>query len=118
MNENVAESAQEETVFVEEEAISDKKQKTWTDEVVVAGEDLLGFVKKLVKETAVRRLVIKNEKRRIHLEIPLALGVAGIALLPYLAAVALIAALATDCTILVEREVEEIKEKSPETPES
>ncbi len=116
MTEHTEEKAYEETVHVEEEAAREEKS-TWTEEVVVAGEDLLGFVKNLVKETAVRRLVIKNEKRHINLEIPLALGLAGIALLPYMAAVALIAALATDCTILVERVAEEPKEKTYETRE-
>ncbi|MCB8921708.1 MAG: DUF4342 domain-containing protein [Ardenticatenaceae bacterium] len=104
----------EETINVEEEA-APEPGNTWTEEVVVAGEDLLGFVKNLVKETAVRRLVIKNEKRHIHLEIPLALGVVGIAWLPVFSAVALIAALVTDCTILVERAVDEPVEKEPET---
>ena len=50
-----------------------------------------------------RRIIIKNEARRIHFEIPLALGLAGIALLPVYSALALIAALVADCTILVER---------------
>ncbi len=114
MSEYVEEKLSEEAIFVEEEPTAQKQQKSWSEEVVVAGEDLVGFVKKLVKETAVRRLVIKNEKRHIHLEIPLALGMAGIAFLPYMAAVALIAALATDCIILVERVAEEPAEKTPE----
>ncbi|MBE2198779.1 MAG: DUF4342 domain-containing protein [Anaerolinea sp.] len=80
-----------------------KEEESWTEEFVVAGEELVNFVKKLVKETTVRRLVIKNEARHIHLEIPLVLGVAGIALLPVYAALGLVAALVTDCTILVER---------------
>jgi len=41
------------------------------------------------------------------------MGVAGIALLPVYSAVALIAALVTDCTILVERH-EPMQEKEPE----
>ena len=48
-------------------------------------------------------LSFKNEAKRINFEFPLALGVVGIALLPVWAAVALIAALVTDCKILVER---------------
>lgn len=107
-----AESAAEETIHVEEETASEPGKKSgWTEEFVVAGEDLLGLVKKLVRETTVRRLVIKNEARHIHLEIPLVLGVAGIALLPVFTAVALIAALVIECTILVERTPD--KEKAP-----
>lgn len=99
----------EEKIHVDEtEESTTSQEESWTEEFVVAGEELLGFVKKLIKETTVRRLVIKNESRRIHLEIPLVLGVAGIALLPIYSAVALVAALVTDCTILVER----VEEKS------
>jgi hypothetical protein len=66
-----------------------------------------------VREVTVRRLVIRNEKMNLNLEIPLVLGVTGIALLPVYSAVALIAALVTDCTILVERH-EKVVEKEPE----
>ena len=79
------------------------RQGTGWEEITVAGEELFGVVKKLINETAVRRIIIKNESRRIHFEIPLLLGVAGIALLPVYAALAMIAALVADCTILVER---------------
>ena len=70
-------------------------------------------IKKLVKEATIRRVVVKNEKHNIHLEVPLVLGVAGIALVPFYAGLALIAALVTDCTILVERK-EPVVEKGPE----
>jgi hypothetical protein len=99
-------------IHVEEEATHQSGQPDWTEEFVVAGEELVGMVKKLVHETNIRRVVVKNEARRIHLEIPLLLGVAGIALLPLYSALALIAALVTDCTILVERIAEEPAEKA------
>lgn len=86
-------------IHIEEEV----EETSWTEEVVVAGGELVGAVQRLVNETSVRRLVIRNEARRIHLQVPLLLGVAGIALAPAYAALALIAALVTDCTILVER---------------
>ncbi|MCA9957444.1 MAG: DUF4342 domain-containing protein, partial [Anaerolineales bacterium] len=80
-----------EKIHVDETENEVHEEESWTEEFVVAGEELVGFVKKLVKETTVRRLVIKNEARHIHLEIPLVLGVAGIALLPVYAAVGLVA---------------------------
>ena len=94
-----------EKIDVEEEATTEstEKGKSWTEEFTVAGEDLMAKVKKLVHETSVRRVVIKNEAKRIHFEIPLAVGVVGIALLPVWSAIALIAALVTDCKILVDR---------------
>jgi len=101
----------EEKVNVEEETTETKQgQHSWTEEFVVAGGELVNVVKQLVHETTVRRLVIKNEAKNVHLEIPLVLGLAGIWLLPVYSALGLIAALVTDCTILVER-----TEKKPET---
>lgn len=101
----------EEKIDVEEEAAAEGEQgQSWTEEFVVAGEELVNTIKQLVQEAGVRRIVIKNEAQRIYLEIPLVLGVAGIALLPVYSAVALIAALVADCTITVER-----VEKAPES---
>jgi hypothetical protein len=94
----------------EEEPVKVNEGRNWSEEFTVAGNELLNMVKKLVHETTVRRIVIKNDARRIHFEIPLVLGVAGVALLPVYSAIALIAALVAECSILVER-----AEKSPET---
>jgi hypothetical protein len=80
---------------------------TWTEEFTVAGEELVDTVRRLAREVGVRRIVIKNEEKRILFEIPLFLGIAGIAFLPIYASVALIAALVADCTIAVERVAED-----------
>ncbi len=85
------------------EEIHTEDETVWTEEVKVAGKDLWETLKGLFHEVNVRRIVIKNEDKRVLLEIPIVLGIAGIALLPWWSAVALIAALATDCSILVER---------------
>jgi hypothetical protein len=93
----------EEKIDVEETAEATDEQSNWTEEFMVAGEELIATVKRLVHETAVRRLVIKNEARNLHLEIPLVVGLAGMALWPVYAALGVIAALSTDCTIMVVR---------------
>ncbi len=85
------------------EEVHTEDETVWTEEVKVAGKDLWETLKGLFHEVNVRRIVIKNEEKRVLLEIPIVLGIAGIALLPWWSAVALIAALATDCSILVER---------------
>ena len=82
------------------EAIRDRVQ-----EFTVDGDQVLAKVKELVHEGNVRRLIIKNEGGATLLEIPLTVGVIGAALLPVFAAVGALAALATRCTILVEREL-------------
>jgi len=100
--ETVDTSAAEEEINVEEDVMDDGTE--WSEEFIAAGSDIMDAVKRLVHEAGVRRIVIKNEEKRIHLEIPLWLGVAGIALLPFYAALGVIAALVIDCKILVERE--------------
>lgn len=89
------------------------EQKDWGEEFVVAGEELVSTIKNLVREAAIRRIVVKNEKYNVHLEVPLVLGVAGLALVPFYAGLALIAALVTECTILVDRKEPAVK-KEPE----
>jgi hypothetical protein len=74
-----------------------------TEEFRVDGDELLAKVRQLIHEGNIRRVIIKNEEGRTLVEFPLTVGVIGAALLPVLAAVGAIAALATDCTIVVER---------------
>lgn len=75
------------------------------EEFKVKGEDVIRTVKRLVAEGNVRRIIIKNKDGKSLVEIPLTIGVVGAALAPMLAAVGAIAALVTDCTIVVEREI-------------
>jgi hypothetical protein len=101
-----AKSKLNEEIHVEEEPAAEEQagnERVWTEEFVVAGRDLLDTVMNLVHEATVRRIVIRNADKRILFEIPIVLGVAGIALLPVYSALALIAALVADCSILVER---------------
>ena len=80
-----------------------ENESAWTEEIKVAGKDLWETLKGLFHEVNIRRIVIKNEEKRVLLEIPIVLGIAGIALLPWWSMVALVAALVTDCSIMVER---------------
>jgi hypothetical protein len=74
-----------------------------TEEFKITGDEMLAKVRELVHEGNVRRLIIKSESGITLLEVPLTVGVIGAALLPVLAAVGALAAVATDCTIVVER---------------
>ena len=73
------------------------------DEFTISGDEVVAKVKELVREGNVRRLIIKNEDGHTLLEVPLTVGVIGAALLPVFAAIGALAALATRCTIVVER---------------
>ena len=76
------------------------------EEFKVNGEELLGKVKQIIKEGNVRRISVKNKDGKTIIELPLTIGVVGAALAPILAAVGAIAALVTECTIMVERDEE------------
>jgi hypothetical protein len=72
----------------------------------VSGSDLVDKVKELLHEGNIRRIVIKQDGRTV-MELPLTLAAVGVVLAPVLAAVGAFAALATDCSIVVERIIEE-----------
>jgi len=73
-----------------------------TEEIKVSGANLKAKLKEIIRKGTVRRVVIKNGQGRTVLDIPLAAGIVGAALLPFWAAVGGIAALASDFTIVVE----------------
>jgi hypothetical protein len=73
-----------------------------TEEFKVSGANLKAKLKEVLRKGTVRRVVIKNAQGRTVLDIPLAAGILGAALLPFWAAVGGIAALASDFTIVVE----------------
>lgn len=77
-----------------------------TEEFTISGDQVVAKVKELVREGNIRRIIIKNEDGRTILEVPLTLGVIGAALLPVFAAIGAAAALATRCTIVVERDTD------------
>ena len=66
-------------------------------------DKVIDGVQKLVNEGNVRRLIVKNAAGQTIVEAPLTLGVVGAALAPVWAAIGAIAAMATDCTITVEK---------------
>ena len=79
------------------------EEKIRTEEFAISGEKLVATVKKLMHQGNIRRITIKNKEGRSLIEIPLTIGVVGALLLPTLAAIGAIAALVTECTIVVER---------------
>ena len=77
---------------------------TYTEEHVISGDKLIATVKDLIHETNVRHIIIKNERDETLIEIPLAVGVVGVLLLPVWAALGAIAALAANLKIIVVRD--------------
>lgn len=95
-------------------------RRAFSEELEVAGSQLVERVRELIEEGNVRRLIIRNQEGRTLLEIPLTFGVvAGGAMLvfwPLLAGLAAIGGLLARVRIEVVREepeatVEDVKEK-------
>jgi len=78
-------------------------RKVRREEFSVSADTLIERVKQLIHEGNVTRIVVKDEKGKTLFEMPATVGVVGAILAPWLAALGAIAALATRCTLVVER---------------
>jgi len=78
-------------------------EKVFTEEFQVDGDELLSKIKKLVHAGNIRRIIIRNEKGKTLVDIPLTIGVVGVLMAPQLAAVGAIAAQLSKGSIVVER---------------
>jgi uncharacterized OB-fold protein len=77
--------------------------KYTSEEYTVSGSNLVDRVKELLHEGNVTRVIVKDEAGKVLLEIPVTVGVVGVVLAPWLAALGVIAALVANCRIVVER---------------
>jgi hypothetical protein len=73
------------------------------EEYSVSGSNLVDRVRELLHEGNVTRVIVKDEGGKVLLEIPATVGVVGVVLAPWLVALGVIAALVTNCKIVVER---------------
>lgn len=87
----------------EESAANAAADEAKTETFSVSGDKLVDEVKRIVREGNARRILVKSEEGKVLMEIPLSFGLVGVVLLPFLAGLGAIAALATRCTIMVER---------------
>jgi hypothetical protein len=83
------------------------KERTWMEEIEVAGNQLVERVKELIAEGNVRRLILRTQDDKLILEIPLTAGavVGGVVTLfaPLLAALGALAALVAKVKVQVVR---------------
>jgi hypothetical protein len=86
-------------------------KKTFSEEIEVAGNQVVDQVKHLVAQGNIRRLIIRNADDNVILEMPLTVGaVAGGAIVlaaPWLAALGAFAALVARVKIEIVREADE-----------
>ncbi len=81
--------------------MKEKNTQGSKEEFSVSGEKVVEKVKELIAEGNARRIIIKNEKGDVILEVPLTIGAVGAIIAPVLAALGAMAALLTKCTIVV-----------------
>jgi len=74
-----------------------------SEEFTINGEDLIAKVKEIIRQGNAKKITIRGKDGNEILSFPVTVGVAGIVLAPVFAAVGAIAALATKCTIVIER---------------
>jgi len=77
--------------------------KVTREEYTVTGKNLVERVQELLHEGNVTRVIVKDDKGKALLEIPATVGVVGAVLAPWLVALGVVAALVTNCRIVVER---------------
>jgi hypothetical protein len=77
-------------------------ETTRRERLEAEGSQILERVKQLIHEGNIRRVVITQGEQTVA-EFPLTAGVVGVVVAPVLAAIGVLAALLTHCTIEVER---------------
>jgi hypothetical protein len=80
------------------------EKKARTEEFRVSGSEIIEKIKEIIREGNARRIIFKTEEGKVFMEIPLTVGVVGTLIAPVWAAIGAIAALASNLTIVVEKE--------------
>jgi hypothetical protein len=87
-----------------------EEERTWIEEIEIAGDQLVNRVKELIAEGNVRRLILRTQDDKLILEIPLTagalLGGAVTLFAPVLAALGALAALIARIKVQIVREGE------------
>lgn len=84
-----------------QEKKQEKKEAPKSEQFKVYGHELLKKLKELIKKGNIQRIIIKDEKGNIMLEIPVTFAAVAAVAAPLLAAVGALAALVNKCTIEV-----------------
>ena len=72
----------------------------------ISGENLLKKVKELFNDVNVTKVTIADKNDKEIISFPVSIGIVGVLLAPVFAAVGAIAAIVTECKIIVERKDE------------
>jgi len=81
-------------------------------EFKIKGQELLAKIEELIKEGNARRIIIKDDKGKTYIEIPVTVGVIGTLFAPVVAAVGALAGVAANFTIEVIKKEDEDQSQS------
>ena len=81
-------------------------------EFKIKGQELLAKIEELIKEGNARKIIIKDDKGKTYIEIPVTVGVIGTLFAPVVAAVGALAGVAANFTIEVINKEEEDQSQS------
>jgi hypothetical protein len=84
----------------------------------VHGKDLAAKIRELIHEGNVRRIIVKDENGHTFMEIPLTVAAVGVVAAPIVAAMAAIAGMVANFTLVVERNAHSATAPKPESPSS
>lgn len=80
-----------------------RKRSEKVEEYKVTGDKLITKVKEIIDAGEARSIVIKSNKGKPIMEIPVIVSVAGTVLAPYLTVLGVIAVIVSNCTIVVKK---------------
>lgn len=78
-----------------------KEEVPKSEQFKVYGHELVKKVKELIKKGNIQRIIIKDEKGNVMMEIPMTFAAVAAVAAPLLAAIGALAALMTKCTLEV-----------------
>ncbi len=76
-------------------------KKVNVEKVRATGSELIGKIEDIIREGNVRSITITNKEGRVIASFPVTIGVVGLVFSPILTGIGAVAALLTECTIVV-----------------
>lgn len=86
-------------------ARASQEQGTYTEELIVSGNRLVGRVVQLLREGNALSITVKDPTDRVLFEVPMSVGVVGTVLFPSVTGLVVLGSLFADLKIVVERKV-------------
>jgi repressor of nif and glnA expression len=94
------------------------KFDVYFEEIKIHARDLVEKIRELLRESNIRRIIIRDDRGNTYMEIPLSVAAVGVIAMPILAAVGAMAALVANFSLVVERARETGEKPAPPAAEA